>query len=195
MSMRDIVMTCITTRRSIRKFTGEQISEAQRNTLLEAAVWAPSGSNSQSWLFTVLQNREHLAQLNELLRQRFLIWTPDDEYPSKKKAKIQAQNEGHSYFHRAPTLIVASNVPGYQNGMADCAAALQNIFLAARAMGLGSCWSNQLRWLSGDAVIRGFLAELGLPGEHIIYGAAAVGYPDHSPPAPKRKEGTVLIVE
>ncbi len=192
--MYDEVMNCIKTRRSIRKFEETQIDDAQLDALLEAAVWAPSGGNNQSWLFTAIQNREMLVKLNEILRRAFLVWTPDDDYPSKKKAVINAQNENHNYFYHAPTLIIASNAPNYPNGMADCALGLQNIFLAARAMGLGTCWINQPRWLRDDDSVRGYLAELGLPREQIIYGAAAVGRPAHDPPAPKRKEGTTLVI-
>ncbi len=194
MSMRDEVMQCIMTRRSIRRFTEEQVDEARLATLLEAATWAPSGGNNQTWLFTAIQNKEILARLNETMRVAFLTWVPDDDYPSKKKAKANAQNEKHNFFYHAPTVIIASNVPGYQNGMADCALGLQNIFLAARAMDLGTCWINQPRWLTDDANVRKLLAEIGLPKEHIIYGSAAVGCPDHTPPAPARKEGTTLIV-
>jgi nitroreductase len=178
----------------VRKFAAEQIDDSQLKTILEAATWAPSGSNNQTWLFTAVQNKDILARINETLRQSLLHWTPDDEYPAKKRAVVNARNESHHYFYHAPTLIIASNAPKYQNGMADCATALQNIFLAATSLGLGTCWINQPRWLTGDPPLRQLLASIGLPEEHILYGAAAVGRPAHTPPAPERKEGTVNIV-
>ena len=52
------VLDCIRARRSTRKFTEEQIGDEQLHTLLEAAVWAPSGGNNQTWLFTAVQSRE-----------------------------------------------------------------------------------------------------------------------------------------
>jgi nitroreductase len=188
------VMNCIRSRRSIRKFTDREITPEELDTLLEAATWAPSGGNSQSWLFTAITDRRALAKLNETIRQAFLAWTPDDEYPAKRKAKVNAKNENYNYFHYAPVLIIASNVPDYQNAMADCSTALQNIFLAATAMGLGSCWINQLRWLREEAPVREYLAALGLPKEHVICGSAAIGHPGHTPPAPGRKGGTIKIV-
>ena len=188
------VMHCIRSRRSIRRFTEEQIDDSQLDAILDAATWAPSGSNNQTWLFTAVQNKDVLAKINEALRQGFLNWTPDDDYPAKKKAVVNARNEAHKYFYQAPTLIIASNVPNYQNGMADCATALQNIFLAAASLGLGSCWINQPRWLTNDLPLRTLLASIGLPEHHILYGAAAIGRPAHTPRAPERKEGTVNIV-
>ena len=192
--MHQELMRCILSRRSIRRFAEEQIDAGHLDAILEAAIWAPSGGNNQTWLFTAVQRKDVLTKINETLRQGFLTWTPDDEYPSKKKAIVNAQNEKYNYLHHAPTLVIASNVPHYQNGMADCATALQNIFLAATSLGLGSCWINQLRWLTNDPPPRKLLASIGLPEHHIIYGAAAVGHPAHTPPAPKRKEGTVNIV-
>ena len=192
--MHQEVMHCIRSRRSVRQFTEEQIDDNQLHAILDAATWAPSGGNNQTWLFTAVQNKDTLKEINEALRQGFLNWTPDDDYPAKRKAKVNAQNEAYNYFYHAPTLIIASNVPNYQNGMADCATALQNIFLAATSLGLGSCWINQPRWLTNDLPLRKLLASIGLPEHHILYGAAAIGHPNRIPKAPERKKGTVLIV-
>jgi nitroreductase len=79
--------------------------------------------------------------------------------------------------------------------MADCAIGLQNVFLAAESMGLGSCYLNQLHWLRDDAPLRDYLAELGIPREHVICASAAIGYSAKPSSAPPRKENTVLIVD
>ena len=156
------VLDCIRARRSVRRYEPEQIDDAHLDAILEAATWAPSGGNNQSWQFTAVQNKDRLDEINEALRQGFLRWTPDDDYPAKRKAIVNAQNGNHHYFYHAPTLIIVSNVPGYQNGMADSATALLNMFLAATSLGLGSCWINQPRWLTNDAPLRKLLASLGL---------------------------------
>ena len=49
------VLDCIRSRRSTRNFQEQQIKEEELETLLGAAIWAPSGSNSESWLFTVVR--------------------------------------------------------------------------------------------------------------------------------------------
>ena len=48
-----------------------QIKEEELEVLLEAATWAPSGGNNQSWLFTAIQNKETIYRINELLREGF----------------------------------------------------------------------------------------------------------------------------
>jgi nitroreductase len=192
--MHNAVLDCIRSRRSIRRFKPEQIRDEELAAILEAAAWAPSGGNSQVWQFTAIQNAEFLGRLNETLRTTFLVWQPDDEYPSKRKAKVNAQNVNHNYFYHAPTLVVFSNLPGcYPNAMADCACATENLFLAAHSLGLGTCWINQPRWLRDEPAVRDLLAVAGVPREHVICSAAAVGYPDQDPKAPKRREGTSVI--
>ena len=78
--------------------------------------------------------------------------------------------------------------------MADCSLALQNIFLAAQSLGLGSCYINQLHWLRDDPGVRAYLFELGIPKEHTICSSAAVGFKAVESPAPSRKEGTIHII-
>ncbi len=157
------VLDCIHARRSVRQFEERQIEPAQLEAILDAAVWAPSGGNSQSWLFTAIQNRDALSRINELVREGFARWTPDDDYPGKHRAKVNSQREDYNFFYHAPTLIVASNRPNYENAMADCALGLENLFLAARSLGLGSCYINQLHWLRNDPDLRDCLSELGIP--------------------------------
>lgn len=194
--MENQVLDCILSRRSVRRFRPEQIGERELEQILRAAVWAPSGSNSQSWLFTAVQNPEKLDRLNALLCRGFLEWQPgENEYPAKLGAKRRAESPGANFLYHAPTLILASNVPDYANAMADCSCALENIFLAAHSLGLGSCWINQFTWLNGFAPLREYLAELGLPKEHVICGAAAVGRPEGPlPKPPARREHTVRII-
>ena len=194
MSLNNEVLNCIHERRSTRRFTDKQISSEQLDALVDAAIWAPSGGNNQSWLFTAIQKKDELLHLNELVREGFQHWIPDDDYPGKLGVKKRSQQEGYNFYHNAPTLIIASNKPNYENAMADCALALQNIFLAAQSLGLGSCYINQLHWLRDDPNVRAYLFESGIPKEHTICSSAAIGFIGKESPAPKRKEGTIHII-
>jgi nitroreductase len=189
------VLNCILTRRSTLKFQEQQIEALQLDTILNAAIWAPSGGNNQTWLFTAIQNREILLKLNELVKEGFQHWIPDDDYPGKLGAKAASEKQNYNFYYHAPTLIIASNRPGYENAMADCALALQNIFLSSQSLGLGSCYINQLHWLRNDHGIRDFLSELGIPREHTICSAAAIGYIGKESSPPPRKEGTIRIIK
>ena len=189
------VLDCIHARRSTRRFQERQIEDKQLDTLLDAAIWAPSGSNSQSWLFTAIQNKTILGKLNELVKEGFQRWVPDDDYPGKLGAKNFSQTEGYNFCYNAPTLIIASNRPNYENAMADCALGLENIFLAGQALALGTCYINQLHWLRDDPALRAYLFDLGIPKEHTICAAASVGYIAKETVAPPRKDGTIKIIK
>lgn len=190
------VLNVIKQRRSIRKFKDMQISDADLNLILEAASYAPSGSNSQTWIFTAIQNQEILRTLNEMVRQAFLnLELGEKDYPAKIAAKKRAVHENYNFYYHAPTLIVVSNIPNYPNAMADCATALENVFLAAHSLHLGSCWINQLTWLQNNQKIRDFLELLKLPKDHVICGSAAIGYIDgEMPTAPARKKDVIHII-
>ncbi|WP_312199175.1 nitroreductase family protein [Anaerospora hongkongensis] len=191
------ILENIKTRRSIRKYEQRQITDEELLSIVEAAQYAPSGSNSQSWLFTVIQNPAVLCELNRLVRQVFArISFAQDEYPAKLRGKQAALKEQYCFYYHAPTLIVVTNERTYPNAMADSALALENIFLAAHSLGLGTCWLNQLAWFSDEPEIRAALTGIGIPEGHFVCGAAAVGYPDGpQPPAPFRKPGTVNLVK
>ena len=189
------MLDIIRSRRSTRSFTEQPAPRESLDLLLEAAIWAPSGSNSQSWLFTAIGNGEVLAEINALIRRGFQTWVPDDDYPAKQGAKKSAQREDFHFCYHAPALIIASNRPGYENAMADCALALENIFLMAESQGLGSCYINSPHWLRNDPGLRDYLVTLGIPREHTICGAAAIGFTAKPSAAPERKPGTIRVIE
>jgi nitroreductase len=188
------VLNCIHARRSTRSYLDRQIEPEQLDTLLDAAIWAPSGGNNQTWLFTAVISREKLLKLNELVKEGFQRWVPDDDYPGKLGAKAASQKESYNFYYHAPTLIIASNRPNYENAMADCSLALENVFLSAQSLGLGSCYINQLHWLRNDVGVRDFLLELGIPKEHTICSSAAIGYIRKETSPLPRKKGTIHIV-
>lgn len=193
--MNDIIQN-IKTRRSIRKYDKRQITDEALESIIEAAQYAPSGSNSQSWLFTVIQKQEILSELNRLIRQAFASITfGEQEYPAQIRGKQAAEKEQYCFYYHAPTLIIVTNKQNYPNAMADSSLALENIFLAAHSLGLASCWVNQLAWFCDVPEVRTALTNLGIPEDHFVCGTAAVGYPDGPlPSAPLRKPGTVNLV-
>jgi nitroreductase len=190
----ELLMKLIRGRRSTRAFLDTPVPREYIDQLLEAAIWAPSGGNNQSWLFTAILDPALLAKLNELVIEGFTTYVPDDDYPGKHGAKKGSQQPGFHFCNRAPALIIASNKPNYENAMADCSLALENIFLTAESLGLGSCYINSPHWLRDDPGIRSFFAELGIPREHTICSSAAIGYIARHSTVPQRKENTIRVI-
>ena len=191
------VLQNLLTRRSIRTYKKEQILDAELEAILEAAKYAPSGSNSQSWHFTVVQNEEKLQKLNTHVREAFKAMIVDETtYRSKVACKKAAESNNYNFYYYAPTLIIVSNDREYSNAMADSSVALQNILLAAHSLHMGSCWINQLTWFGDEPAIREVLTTFGIPENDKVCGAAALGYISGSQPkAAPRKEGTVSIIK
>jgi nitroreductase len=191
------ILQNILTRRSIRAYQQEQILDTELEKIIEAAQYAPSGSNSQSWQFTIVQNAAKLKQLNTFVREAFKKLVVDDTtYRSKITGKRAAENDNYNFYYHAPTLIIVSNDREYSNAMADSSVALQNIFLAAHSLQVGSCWINQLTWFGDEPAIREMLTTFGIPKNYKVCGAAALGYiAGNQPQATPRKEGTVSIIK
>lgn len=193
------VIDLIRYRRSLRAYEPRPLERSQVETVLEAACYAPSGHNRQSWQFTAVLNPKALQTLNELVKQGFraLEPTPDDPVElHDAKRKVEGQGEKYSFYYGAPCLVIASNVSGYHNATADCACALENMFLTAYDLGLGACWVNQLHWLERDKALRAYLEQLGVPSDHTICGSGVFGYPGCAvPKASPRKEHTCKIVD
>lgn len=167
--MTNQVLENIKMRRSVRAYTERQVSMEDLNLILEAAAYAPNGMHLETWHFTAIRSKKVLEELNEKIKGAFA-----------KSDDPRLQERGHSetyccYYH-APTLVIVSNEPTRWWAGMDCACALENIFLAAASLGIGSCWINQLGQTCDEPHVRSFLTGLGVPEHHKVYGCAALGY-------------------
>ena len=127
-------------RRSIRYFREEQIKEKELQAILEAGIYAPSARNGQPWHFTVIQNKGLIDRLNRDFKE--LARNSDHAY-----AKRAANIKGYHVFHNAPTVIILSGDEDNHYSIVDCAAAVQNILLAAESLGIGTCWVGFIAYL------------------------------------------------
>ena len=169
------VIRNILTRRSVRKFTDKKIEREALEILLKVACAAPSGMNKQTWQFTLVDDVNKIQELayavgKVLDRENYDIYKP-------------------------AALIIPSNLRDSAWGMEDNACALENIFLAAHSLGIGSVWINQLRHCCDVPEVRAILTNWGIPKEHVVYGIAALGYQDGEPLGEIEKKGIINIVE
>lgn len=170
------VLQNILTRRSVRSFKEEQIKDEELDLILKAGTYAPSGMNKQSWQFTVVQNKEKIELLAKVVRESL-------------------QRDAGYNFYASPTLIMLSNEKDNVNGLADCACALENIFLMANSLEIGSCWINQLRTICDEKEVREVLRSFEIPENHIVWGMAAIGYPNIIAKEHERNDGTIKFVK
>lgn len=148
----------ILTRRSIRNFTKEPISDEILKDLVNAGMHAPSAMCRKTWKFTVVTNIEIIKKLSNTI--------------------ARVLNRMGYDMYKPVAIIIPSNDRDNKFGREDNACALQNIFLAAHSYGVGSVWINQLNDLCDEPEIRTILDEIEIPSNHVVYGIAALGYAD-----------------
>jgi len=150
----------IMTRVSVRAFTGEKISQAQIDTLLRAAMAAPSAINKQPWAFIVVTEEDIIARLGEALPY--------------------SRCSNHPAVAIIPCGDLSKAIPGEMGAfwINDVSAATQNLLLAAHAMGLGAVWTGLHPDMNRAQMVQDML---GLP-EHIIpLCVVPVGVPAEQP--------------
>jgi len=191
--MNDTIAT-IQKRRSIRIYDEKQIEDEQLNLIIESGRYAPSGGNSQSTRFLVIQNKSVLSKLEELVENGLAeMEIHENTYKSLKSFILRARKGGVHFSYRAPTLVVVSNKKDYGNAMADSAVAIENMMIAATSLDIGSCWVNQLKWLNNNELICDYMSELGIPDDEVICGAVSLGYSKQSNMNPLQRNGNPVI--
>lgn len=173
-------------RRSIRKFTHEPVNKEDILTILHAANWAPSALNLQPWEFLVVSG-EKKNKLGSNYRQIVDNYTKNwDEVPDKAFMPRNEFIQFANIYGGAPVVIVvlteAHNDPKYQKALLESAsAAMENMLLAATALGLGGCWMTGP--LEDEDYLRG---ELSIPVDREIVALSPIGYPGVTPGARPR---------
>lgn len=167
-------------RRSIRKFKDEQISDEELNIILEAGTYAPTGAGRQSPKIVVIQNPETINEFSDWNRSFFPTEVPDDMDP----------------FYGGKTLLIVlanSEMPTY---IEDGASVLTVLVNAAHAIGVGSCWIHRARDEFASKKGKELLKEWGIPESYEGIGHVVLGYPDMTnPKAAPRKEDYIHFVD
>ena len=178
----------IITRRSTRSYNPDAIEQDKLEKVIEAGRFAPSGGNSQTNHFLVVQDKVVLEKFATLAEEAFAkMEVTEKTYSSLKTSILLSKKGGYVFHYNAPVLIIVANQKNYGNNMADCAVAVENMMIAANELDLGSCWINQIHWLTEDEKILSYLRELGLKENERVYASMALGYAKSADGKPNRK--------
>jgi len=175
----------VTTQRAIRRLKTDPIPDAALRQIMDAAICAPSGGNRQGWSFVVVRDPVKRARLGELYREawselmkvpyyRDAASAPPDSPAGRMLASARHLGQ---HLGEAPVLILACIAldPGAQPTLTTGASiypAVQNIMLAARALGIGSCITTIHRFR--DAQVKELL---GIPSDVETAALIPLGYP------------------
>lgn len=179
-------LDAIYARRSVRSYLPKTVDRGLISALLDAAVQAPTAVHEEPWAFAVVQDRETLRRLSDAA----LSLAKDREHgvrlPGTGSRRFALPE---NVFYDAGTLIVICGRPLGPFVAADCWLAAENLMLAARAMGLGSCVIGLAAAALNTAEWK---AELKIPAEYAAYAPVIVGEPSGETPASGRREPEVL---
>ena len=166
----------IKARTSIRSFTGEKLSEEQINTLLDAAMAAPTDANVQPWRFIVITDDEVKAGLYSGEVHKKMVTTAGAVIVvCGETTRLRRPKDADEDAEPVP-------VPN-KYWFEDCSAATENLLLAATALDLGAVW---LSCYPTERIVERIRAYLGIPASVTPLAIVPVGYPAENP-EPKNK--------
>jgi nitroreductase len=143
-------LTMIFTRRSVRKYADMPVSDADLRSLLEAGMAAPSANNRKPWHFVAVRDRSVLRALA-------------DAHPYGKMLATAGLG-----------IAVCGDPAVSGSWVVDCAAATENILIAAAGLGLGGVWLGVHGAADREAGVRGVL---GIPPSISVLSLLSVGRP------------------
>lgn len=182
------VIKNILNRRSVREYLDEQIKQEDLDLILKAGQYAPSAHRLQPWHFTVVQNKSVMDTLNIDTKKAMAASDAD-------LIKGFLRNPDFNIFYNAPTVIVVSGERSWIEPVIDCAAATENMLLAAESLGIGACWIGFVIFIFGMGNFSKYLELLEIPEGYQPLYAISLGYKKHpSPEALPRREGTVNYI-
>ncbi|MCI8651015.1 MAG: nitroreductase [Oscillospiraceae bacterium] len=186
---------CMRTRRSIRRYKPDPIPRELLEDILDTAMTAPSGTNLQHWHFVVLESPEAMEKFKTLTAEVPARFHPvlAQRFPNHPKT-VKATEGFLATLGGAPVCVLAffdkPDFPDRDSAIQSVSAAIENLLLAAWAHAVGSCWMSVAQRMGlGPAIQEAFA-----PGKGEFIAAITLGYPDQSPPMPRRKEGRVTFL-
>ena len=174
-------------RRSIRAYTDEPLTEAELQTLVDAALASPTAKNSQDWHFIFVTNRDVLDAFSADFRAGMIAAAPENAEKFKN----------YDVLYHPPLLVVITlkDEPSSRFSEVDAGIAVENIAIAAQGMGLGSVILGMPIDLFRSEIEPAWQQKLGFPGGHHFAIAISVGHPATTKDAHPIGENKVTFVK
>jgi nitroreductase len=193
-SMQNEVLANIYARRSVRSYEQKDVPDDVLREIIKAGTYAPTAVNKQPWRFAVIKNKALLKKYSGLAKKLWAEQYSGTDDPEKAGlVRVMAQPR-FDVFYGAPVLILVFASPDAYSPQYDCALAAGNMMLAARSLGIGSCWIGLAAVLGTD---KSALEELGIPEGHKLMAPLIFGYPAKATTKapPRDKEAIIKWLE
>ena len=169
------ILKNLETRRSVRNYKPEQVSDEQLDAVLRAGSYAASGMNNQKAIMVAVRDKA----TRDLL--------------SKLNAAVMGSDRDP--FYGAPCVIVVLSDPERSTWVEDGSLVLGNLMNAAHAVGLGSCWIHRAREVFDTPEGKALLKQWGLPETLRGVGTCILGYANEVPGDKPRADGRILKID
>lgn len=175
------VIAAILARQTIREYTPQQLSGAELEPLMQAALRAPSGRNSQPIHARFCQNAEMLREM-QIDFKNIVGWdTP-----------VHTRSDTNPFYHNAPTFVFLF---AQGDSRMDAGLMAENLCIAAQGMGLGSVIVASVGALFSDAVCGPkWKAALEIPADWTFMIGVGIGFPDETPDWKPRSEDHIKVI-
>jgi nitroreductase len=181
------VFEAIHQRRAIRQYRPDPVNREDIRKILDAANWAPSAMNRQQWQFVVVTGKM-IGEMGVCFRRIIEEYSRNWD-ASRMRGSPFTREEFVRFaatYGGAPVVIITltdtAETPDFQRANIESAsAAMQNLLLAATALGLGTCWMTGP--LKDEKALRRILQ---IPEDKEIVAVTPLGYPASIPEAPLR---------
>lgn len=176
------VITSILMRRSVREYLPKMISDSELSTLMACALMSPSAKNEQPCHVRFIKNKDMLDQMHTDFRNIVGFGTP-----------VYTKSDVNPFYHNAP-VFAAIFAP--EDKKLDAGIMAENIAIAAKSMGLGTCIIGCIRDLFNDEILGAkWKIMLDVPEDCKYLIGVAVGYPNEIPELKERDESKISIIE
>jgi nitroreductase len=175
-------------RRSVRFYDSRPIPRETMQLLIDAGNMAPTGGNVQNWRFVVVEDKVFREKLMALGIPRYRKWM---EKAPQGLADLRKEIDAivaDPVYYSAPAIVFV--IGSGMTGELDTPMVCENMMLAARSLGIGSCWVYFGQLPLDDQEVR---AALEMKEGEKVYGPILLGYPkgDEFPPSPPKKSSVI----
>ena len=173
--MEQTMLEAMMSRKSVRSYTDQMVSDADIEKVLKAGQYAANGRGRMATKFVVVKNREIRDELSKM-NADIMGTTSDPFYGAPVVIWVLADRNVHTYVE-------------------DGSLAIGNMLLEAHALGLGACWIHRAKEEFEQAEFKSLLKELGVEGDFEGIGHCILGYPDQEAQAHPIQANRVTWVE
>jgi nitroreductase len=184
-AMNETIKT-IKERRSVRTYKDKPIEKEKINEILECGLMAPNARHLQPWKFIVVTNKDLIRETAKRVQDNVI---DNPRYPFVKE---RLKTKEDAIFYSAPLVIFILGDKKNKWSKIDCSLAAENMMLASKSLGLGSCPIGMARHLKDE---KDLIEKLGFDENYELIITLVFGYSDEEPELKERKKDVVEWIE